>query len=77
MGLPQGERDRLTEPYVTTRTKGTGLGLSTVLGIVKSHGGFLNVNSEVNKGTTFACFFPATPNAKLDAKAAKNWDEAH
>ena len=43
--------------------KGTGLGLSTVLGIVKSHGGLVQVQTEINKGTTFLVYLPAQENA--------------
>jgi len=42
-GLPVKERDRLTEPYVTTRTKGTGLGLAIVSRIVEQHGGSIRL----------------------------------
>jgi len=43
-GLPVRERDRLTEPYVTTRSKGTGLGLAIVARIVEQHGGTLRLS---------------------------------
>ncbi|MBI5800462.1 MAG: response regulator [Verrucomicrobia bacterium] len=72
-GIPPEILDKIFDPFFTTKEhgKGTGLGLSTVLGIAKSHGGFLNVSSEVGKGTTFSCFFPATPNAKIEPRSEK------
>jgi len=53
--------DKIFEPFFTTKEpgKGTGLGLSTVLGIIKSHRGFVQVQTEVNKGTTFLVHLPA------------------
>jgi PAS domain S-box-containing protein len=52
---------RIFDPFFTTKeiNKGTGLGLSTALTIVKSHGGFVNVYTEVGKGSQFAVYFPA------------------
>jgi PAS domain S-box-containing protein len=60
-GIPPEIVDRIFEPFFTTKEigKGTGLGLSTVFSIVKSHGGFLELKTQVGKGTTFELFFPA------------------
>lgn len=72
-GIPPEILDKIFDPFFTTKEhgKGTGLGLSTVLAIIKSHNGFLNVTSEIGKGTHFSCFFPATPNAKAEARTEK------
>ena len=61
-GISPGVLERMFDPFFTTKQpgKGTGLGLSTALGIVKSHGGFLKVYSELGCGTTFKVFLPAT-----------------
>ena len=61
MGIPPDILHRIFDPFFTTKDvgKGTGLGLSAVLGIVKTHGGFVDVHSEVNNGSTFKVYLPA------------------
>lgn len=60
-GIPSELLERIFDPFFTTKEvgKGTGLGLSTVMGIVKNHGGFVRVTSELAKGTEFEVFLPA------------------
>lgn len=61
-GIPSEILSRIFDPFFTTKDigKGTGLGLSAVMGIVKSHGGFVDVKSEANRGSQFAIYLPAT-----------------
>ena len=59
-GVPLEIRERIFDPYFTTKDtdKGTGLGLSVVLGIVKKHGGHISFVSEQGRGTTFQVYLP-------------------
>jgi two-component system nitrogen regulation sensor histidine kinase NtrY len=69
-GLPVEQRDRLTEPYVTTRAKGTGLGLAIVKKIMEDHGGELTLADRPEGGARVGLVIPrreATPDAADDA----------
>ncbi len=70
-GMPRETIDKIFDPFFTTKGlgKGTGLGLSTAVGIVKSHGGFISVHSDVGKGTIFKIFLPAEVGAQSLAPA--------
>ena len=67
-GMPEQTLKRIFEPFFTTKSEeeGTGLGLSTVYGIVRQHGGHVEVESTEGAGTRFRVFFPATDEVDID-----------
>ena len=70
-GMSRATIDKIFDPFFTTKDvgKGTGLGLSTTLGIIKSHDGFISVDSEMGSGTTFKIFLPAEVGEEISRKS--------
>jgi two-component system CheB/CheR fusion protein len=58
-GIPEHHLSRIFDPYFSTKQRGSGLGLTTVYSIIKNHGGTIQVQSEVDLGTTFTLYLPA------------------
>ncbi|MCF2149413.1 CHASE3 domain-containing protein [Desmonostoc muscorum LEGE 12446] len=67
MGMSSEVQQRIFEPFFTTKdiSKGTGLGLSTALDIIKNHGGFVNLYSQVGRGTQFTVYLPALTSREI------------
>jgi two-component system NtrC family sensor kinase len=72
-GIPADILSRIFDPFFTTKpdVSGTGLGLSVSLGIVQSHGGTIEVQSEVGRGTTFSVLLPFPHDRPDGAEAAR------
>ncbi|WP_017301470.1 PAS domain S-box protein [Nodosilinea nodulosa] len=78
-GIDPEVRDRIFDPFFTTKPpgQGTGLGLATVLGIVRASGGFLQVLSEVDRGTQVQVYLPALSGSPPDDTLAADPDDPH
>jgi len=64
-GMPEEVRSHVFEPFFTTKASGRGLGMSAILGIVRSHGGAIQLTSSPGDGTTFRLLFPACAEAAI------------
>jgi len=69
IGIKPEDMKNIFDPFYTTKEvgRGTGLGLSLVYGIIRTHGGYIEVKSEINKGTTFSIYLPIAVNEEKDA----------
>ncbi len=74
IGIDKKIIDRIFEPFFTTKglAKGTGLGLAAAYGIIKGHGGYIDVDSKLNCGTTFNIYLPALEKEVLEEETLSN-----
>ena len=71
-GMDESEKERIFDPFFSTKTKGNGLGLSTSYSIVKKHDGFIECSSQKGKGSTFSIFLPSSSKIKNQAQEKKS-----
>jgi len=73
-GIPEALIEKIFDPYFTTKASGTGLGLATVHRIIEKHDGFINVKSQIDKGTSISFYLNAIADEYSDAiiNAGKN-----
>jgi signal transduction histidine kinase/ActR/RegA family two-component response regulator len=65
VGISKSHLSRIFDPYFTTKQKGSGLGLATVYSIINNHDGYVTVQSELEVGTTFTVYLPASPEKQV------------
>jgi signal transduction histidine kinase len=67
-GMDESTRQRLFEPFYTTKLQGRGLGMAAVYGIIRNHGGWIKVDSEIGRGTRIIISFPSVDDVPLQDK---------
>jgi len=71
IGISEKDLQNIFDPYFTTKDGGSGLGLATTYSIIKKHEGLITVESEINSGTMFTIYVPASEKEPLDGKEKK------
>lgn len=71
-GIRPEHISKIFDPYFTTKQEGSGLGLATVYAVVKKHGGYIELESELGRGTTFRIWLPATRTVAVERPVSAN-----